>query len=147
MGGGGGGAVAVVVMVVVILLSEGTRGGNATQHVVGGSQGWDPSVDLTSWASGRTFAVGDQLGMYAKTNNADLLRKKILSSIGWMYTCTPLAILLKVSQVIVTRQPLDVHNDEDALGRMLVQILSPSSHLIASLSSPYFFLSVERYEN
>lgn len=33
----------------------------ATQHMVGGSQGWDESADLTSWASGRTFKVGDQL--------------------------------------------------------------------------------------
>lgn len=35
----------------------------ATQHMVGGSQGWDESADLTSWASGRTFKVGDQLSM------------------------------------------------------------------------------------
>ncbi|XVE84142.1 hypothetical protein DITRI_Ditri16bG0146000 [Diplodiscus trichospermus] len=34
---------------------------SAAQHVVGGSQGWDESVDLDSWASGRTFKVGDQL--------------------------------------------------------------------------------------
>ncbi|KAJ4973788.1 hypothetical protein NE237_006962 [Protea cynaroides] len=59
--GGGGAAAVVVMMVVVILLSEGTRGGNATQHVVGGSQGWDVSADLSSWASGNTFKVGDQL--------------------------------------------------------------------------------------
>lgn len=37
---------------------------SAAQHVVGGSQGWDESVDLDSWASGRTFKVGDQLGMF-----------------------------------------------------------------------------------
>ncbi|XVF57822.1 hypothetical protein PTKIN_Ptkin07bG0013400 [Pterospermum kingtungense] len=30
-------------------------------HVVGGSQGWDESVDLNSWASGQTFKVGGQL--------------------------------------------------------------------------------------
>ncbi|XVF13925.1 hypothetical protein REPUB_Repub09cG0011700 [Reevesia pubescens] len=33
----------------------------AAQHVVGGSQGWEESVDLNSWASGQTFKVGDQL--------------------------------------------------------------------------------------
>ncbi|XVF60047.1 hypothetical protein PTKIN_Ptkin08bG0011400 [Pterospermum kingtungense] len=33
----------------------------AAQHAVGGSQGWDESVDLDSWASGQTFKVGDQL--------------------------------------------------------------------------------------
>jgi len=34
----------------------------ATQHIVGGSQGWDPSSDFDSWSSGQTFKVGDQLG-------------------------------------------------------------------------------------
>ncbi|CAI8593998.1 unnamed protein product [Vicia faba] len=33
----------------------------ATQHVVGGSQGWDPSSDFDSWSSSQTFKVGDQL--------------------------------------------------------------------------------------
>nr|POE76791.1 blue copper protein [Quercus suber] len=33
----------------------------ATQHVVGGSQGWDESTDFNSWTSGQTFKVGDQL--------------------------------------------------------------------------------------
>ncbi|CAK9143317.1 unnamed protein product [Ilex paraguariensis] len=33
----------------------------ATQHVVGGSQGWDQSTDFTTWASGQTFKPGDQL--------------------------------------------------------------------------------------
>lgn len=35
---------------------------SAAQHVVGGSQGWVESADLSSWASGETFKVGDQLG-------------------------------------------------------------------------------------
>lgn len=34
----------------------------ATQHVVGGSQGWDESTDFSTWASGQKFVVGDQLG-------------------------------------------------------------------------------------
>ncbi|KAE9448989.1 hypothetical protein C3L33_19132, partial [Rhododendron williamsianum] len=33
----------------------------ATQHVVGGSQGWDESTDFSTWASGQKFVVGDQL--------------------------------------------------------------------------------------
>ncbi|XP_043706506.1 blue copper protein [Telopea speciosissima] len=57
MGGAGG----VAVVVVILILSEWTRGGNAAQHVVGGSQGWDVSADLTTWASSHTFKVGDQL--------------------------------------------------------------------------------------
>ncbi|KAL2240634.1 mavicyanin [Sesamum indicum] len=33
----------------------------AAKHVVGGSQGWDESVDFDSWASARIFKVGDEL--------------------------------------------------------------------------------------
>ncbi|XP_004303985.1 PREDICTED: basic blue protein [Fragaria vesca subsp. vesca] len=35
--------------------------GLAAQHVVGGSQGWEQSTDLNSWASSQKFKVGDQL--------------------------------------------------------------------------------------
>ncbi|XP_004489604.1 mavicyanin [Cicer arietinum] len=38
-----------------------TKEALATQHVVGGSQGWDQSTDFDSWTSGQTFKVGDQL--------------------------------------------------------------------------------------
>ncbi|KAF5746938.1 Blue copper [Tripterygium wilfordii] len=34
---------------------------SATQHTVGGSQGWDVSTDLSSWASAQKIEVGDQL--------------------------------------------------------------------------------------
>ncbi|KAI7741824.1 hypothetical protein M8C21_003257 [Ambrosia artemisiifolia] len=34
---------------------------SAEQHIVGGKQGWDQSTDFDSWASGRTFKVGDTL--------------------------------------------------------------------------------------
>ena len=30
-------------------------------HVVGGDLGWDASHDISSWASGKTFRVGDQI--------------------------------------------------------------------------------------
>lgn len=32
------------------------------RHMVGGSQGWQESVDFDSWASSQTFKVGDQIG-------------------------------------------------------------------------------------
>lgn len=48
-----------VSIIVLPLIAKQVR---ATQHVVGGSQGWDESVDLNSWASAQTFKVGDQLG-------------------------------------------------------------------------------------
>ena len=33
----------------------------ATDYVVGGTTGWDTSGDYTTWASGKTFSVGDSL--------------------------------------------------------------------------------------
>ncbi|KAM7506505.1 hypothetical protein LguiA_016958 [Lonicera macranthoides] len=38
-----------------------TREASAAQHMVGGTQGWDESTDFSSWVSGQTFKVGDQL--------------------------------------------------------------------------------------
>lgn len=34
----------------------------STKHTVGDSSGWALSVDYGSWASGKTFKVGDTLG-------------------------------------------------------------------------------------
>ncbi|CAL5063939.1 unnamed protein product [Urochloa decumbens] len=34
---------------------------SATTYTVGDSQGWTTGVDYTSWASGKSFAVGDKL--------------------------------------------------------------------------------------
>ncbi|KAK6256290.1 Phytocyanin domain - like 10 [Theobroma cacao] len=45
----------------LFLLALIAKQASAAQHVVGGSQGWDESVDLNSWAAGQTFKVGDQL--------------------------------------------------------------------------------------
>lgn len=35
--------------------------GAAKVHVVGGDRGWDPSSDLSTWSSARTFRVGDEI--------------------------------------------------------------------------------------
>ncbi|XP_038997918.1 blue copper protein 1a-like [Hibiscus syriacus] len=50
-----------IFFVLFFLLPLIAKRASATQHVVGGSQGWDESVDLNTWASGQTFKVGDQL--------------------------------------------------------------------------------------
>ncbi|KAK4417889.1 Blue copper protein [Sesamum alatum] len=50
-----------VPLLVLILAAALSREALAAKHVVGGSQGWDESVDFDSWASGRTFKVGDEL--------------------------------------------------------------------------------------
>lgn len=49
----------VLVLLATILVAERTL---AEKHAVGGSQGWDESTDFSTWASGQTFKVGDQLG-------------------------------------------------------------------------------------
>lgn len=52
-----------IVLVLLVAATLITKEALATQHVVGGSQGWDQSTDFNSWISGQTFNVGDQLGM------------------------------------------------------------------------------------
>ncbi|KAE9619862.1 hypothetical protein Lal_00040216 [Lupinus albus] len=47
----------MLVLVATLMVKEAL----ATQHVVGGTQGWDQSTDFNSWTSGQTFKVGDKL--------------------------------------------------------------------------------------
>ncbi|GLU02243.1 hypothetical protein SLE2022_194990 [Rubroshorea leprosula] len=49
------------ILLSIVLVAAIGKEASATQHVVGGSQGWGESVDLNSWASSQTFKVGDQL--------------------------------------------------------------------------------------
>ncbi|GAV64287.1 Cu_bind_like domain-containing protein [Cephalotus follicularis] len=49
------------VLLLLVFVALITKQASATKHVIGGSQGWDESVDFSSWASGQTFKVGDQL--------------------------------------------------------------------------------------
>ncbi|XP_065879120.1 mavicyanin [Euphorbia lathyris] len=48
----------LLVLMCVALMGKETM---ATQHLVGGSQGWDESTDFDSWTSATKFKVGDQL--------------------------------------------------------------------------------------
>ncbi|AES75064.1 putative cupredoxin [Medicago truncatula] len=50
-----------MILLALLLATLITKEVLATQHNVGGSQGWDPSSDFDSWSSGQTFKVGDQL--------------------------------------------------------------------------------------
>ncbi|GFP98966.1 uclacyanin-3 [Phtheirospermum japonicum] len=47
--------------VLLILVAVFVKQAIAATHNVGGSQGWDTSTDLDTWASGETFRVGDTL--------------------------------------------------------------------------------------
>lgn len=58
------------IFLVLIFVAFITKEALATQHVVGGSQGWDESTDFNSWTSGQTFKVSDQLGMFPILNHA-----------------------------------------------------------------------------
>ncbi|GMI91432.1 hypothetical protein HRI_002812500 [Hibiscus trionum] len=51
----------VMVVVVVAATYGGEMAGAQLHHVVGGDQGWDPSSDVASWSSGRSFNVGDKI--------------------------------------------------------------------------------------
>ncbi|GER33490.1 cupredoxin superfamily protein [Striga asiatica] len=48
-------------VLVVFVIAVAAEKALATTHVVGGSQGWDQSIDFDSWASSQTFKVGDDL--------------------------------------------------------------------------------------
>ncbi|KAE8714887.1 tropinone reductase-like protein [Hibiscus syriacus] len=53
-----------VVMVMVIMapgLGLKRIGAQPHQHVVGDDRGWDPSSDIATWSSGRSFRVGDKI--------------------------------------------------------------------------------------
>ncbi|KAM6585626.1 hypothetical protein CsatB_012628 [Cannabis sativa] len=50
-----------VVMVAMTMSLGGKWAEAQVHHVVGGDRGWDASHDIATWASGRTFRVGDQI--------------------------------------------------------------------------------------
>jgi hypothetical protein len=59
------GGVGVVALALCVLLAHRVvREARAASYTVGNSAGWDISADLPSWADGKTFNVGDVLGMY-----------------------------------------------------------------------------------
>ncbi|XP_022721048.1 mavicyanin-like [Durio zibethinus] len=46
----------------IVATSLGVKWAEAqVHHVVGGDRGWDPSSDVASWSSGRSFRVGDKI--------------------------------------------------------------------------------------
>ncbi|RWR89708.1 Plastocyanin-like protein [Cinnamomum micranthum f. kanehirae] len=48
----------------------------ATDYAVGGTTGWDTSGDYTTWASGKTFSVGDSLSfIYGSSHTVDEVNK------------------------------------------------------------------------
>ncbi|KAF3451806.1 hypothetical protein FNV43_RR07902 [Rhamnella rubrinervis] len=51
----------ILAMVLTTLSFGGKRVGAQVHHVVGGDRGWDPSTDVASWSSGKSFRVGDKL--------------------------------------------------------------------------------------
>lgn len=51
-------ALAAVCLVVTLLA---VPAAHAVDHIVGGSSGWNPGVDYTTWGSSENFAVGDNL--------------------------------------------------------------------------------------
>lgn len=60
-------AKALVVSLLVLLLASPTVFG--TDHTVGDSAGWALGTNYTTWASGKTFKVGDNLGKSTLLNS------------------------------------------------------------------------------
>lgn len=52
----------VVIMALMVTLSL-VLFSSATMYAVGDASGWAPGVNYASWADGKTFKVGDSLGM------------------------------------------------------------------------------------
>ncbi|CAN6204746.1 unnamed protein product [Urochloa humidicola] len=48
-------------LVALLVIAGSAALASATTYTVGDSQGWMSGVDYTSWASGKSFAVGDKL--------------------------------------------------------------------------------------
>lgn len=55
---------AIMAGLLVLLAAVAAAPAHATDYTVGDSSGWSSGVDYTTWASGKTFAVGDNLGEY-----------------------------------------------------------------------------------
>lgn len=55
---------AAAIMAGLVLLAAVAAPAHAKDYTVGDSSGWTSGVDYTTWASGKTFAVGDNLGEY-----------------------------------------------------------------------------------
>ncbi|CAN6552670.1 unnamed protein product [Malus baccata var. baccata] len=54
-------AIAVLFVGVAAVSLGGSLVGAQVYHVVGGDRGWDPSSDLASWSSDKTFRAGDKM--------------------------------------------------------------------------------------
>ena len=53
----------------LVLLAAAAAPAFATDHVIGDSSGWTSGVDYTTWAKGKTFSVGDNLGKLVTSLN------------------------------------------------------------------------------
>nr|KJB38693.1 hypothetical protein B456_006G274100 [Gossypium raimondii] len=67
---------------------------HAATYVVGDTSGWDISSDIDSWASSKTFNVGDVLlFQYSSSHSVNEVRKESFE------TCSTTNILRKFSNV------------------------------------------------
>lgn len=56
---------AFATLFLVLILGVATRSAYAVQHIVGDDNGWTNFGDYTTWATGKTFNVGDTLCKYS----------------------------------------------------------------------------------
>ncbi|KAM1766414.1 hypothetical protein TB1_005336 [Malus domestica] len=60
-------AIAVLFVSVAAVSLGGSLVGAQVYHVVGADRGWDPSSDLASWSSDKTFRAGDKMWLAYST--------------------------------------------------------------------------------
>ncbi|XP_076913921.1 mavicyanin-like [Bidens hawaiensis] len=67
---------AIATFFLVLILGVATRSAYAVQHIVGDDNGWTNFGDYTTWATGKTFNVGDTLLFnYGGSHGVDVVSK------------------------------------------------------------------------
>ncbi|KAL5550193.1 hypothetical protein UlMin_000369 [Ulmus minor] len=84
----------------------------ATNHIVGGTSGWDLSSNLQAWVSQNTFHVGDSL----------------------VFSYSAVVNVMEVNQLdyelCISSHPIQTHNDND--GEKLIPLTCPGSRFFIS---------------
>ena len=87
---------AAAIMAGLVLIAAVAAPAHAKDYTVGDSSGWTSGVDYTTWASGKTFAVGDNLGEYelvvlTVVNNVQVRHRKVTDKVYACMQCSSTA--------------------------------------------------------
>ena len=87
---------AAAIMAGLVLIAAVAAPAHAKDYTVGDSSGWTSGVDYTTWASGKAFAVGDNLGEYelvvlTVVNNVQVRHRKVTDKVYACMQCSSTA--------------------------------------------------------